>query len=337
MTTVPTTLQVSQEAVRPALQDAVSRLDDSTRAVVSYHLGWSDIDGRPVSASGGKALRPSLALLSAEAAGGGLDSGVPGAVAVELVHNFSLVHDDVMDNDLQRRHRPTVWAVWGTATAILAGDALLSLAHEVLLDSGNPNAPKASALLAVATRDLIRGQVQDLAFESTDAVSVTECLDMAAGKTGALMSASATVGAVLAGGNSDLLEALSTFGAQLGIAFQLVDDILGIWGDSATTGKPVFSDLSSRKKSLPVAYAMEHGGVAGRELHDWMVQDGTPEEAELRHAAELVERAGGRRWALAETERRSGLAEQALSSVPMPEQALSELLELARFLVSRQA
>ena len=337
MTVVPVTLRQSQEAVRPALEDAVARLDETMRAVVSYHLGWCDVDGRPVAGAGGKALRPRLAMLSAEAGGGTRECGVPGAVAVELVHNFSLLHDDLMDRDAERRHRATVWSVWGGSTAILAGDALLSLAHEVLLESGSLYGPQAGALLASATRALIRGQVQDLAFETSDVVSLTECIDMAAGKTGALMSASASIGAVLVGAAPEVVGALSTFGAQLGIAFQLEDDLLGIWGDPETTGKPVFSDLSSRKKTLPVTYAMEHGGSAGRELCDWMSRPQPPSTGDLHHLASLVERAGCRQWAVEESARRTSLAEDAICAVVLPERTRRELIELGRFLVGREA
>ncbi|HEU4947645.1 MAG TPA: polyprenyl synthetase family protein [Kribbella sp.] len=337
MTVAPATLHQGQAAVRPALQDAVARLDDSTRAVVSYHLGWCDVDGHPIESAGGKSLRPSLAILSAEAAGGTQEAGIPGAVAVELVHNFSLLHDDLMDRDVQRRHRATVWSVWGSSTAILAGDALLSLAHEVLLESNSPHAPQAGVMLASATRELIRGQVQDLAFESAALVSLTGCIDMAAGKTGALMSASAAIGAVLVGAGSQVVEALSTFGAQLGVAFQLVDDLLGIWGDPGTTGKPVFSDLASRKKTLPVTYAMEQRGAESAELRAWMSRTEPPSEAELPHVATLVDRAGGRQWAIEETARRTRLAEDAICSVHTVERARRELIELGRFLVSREA
>jgi geranylgeranyl diphosphate synthase, type I len=179
--------------------------------------------------------------------------------------------------------------------------------------------------------------VQDLAFESSDAVSLADCLDMAAGKTGALMSASAAIGAVLVGAGPETVQALSTFGAEAGIAFQLVDDLLGIWGQPETTGKPVFSDLVSRKKTLPVSYAIEHGDRAGRELRTWLARSAPPSADDLRHAAALVERAGGRRWATEECVRRTQAAVDAVDSVPMPEHAREELLRLARFLASRDA
>ncbi len=337
MTTMLTSLHRSRDAVTPALRAALSRLDPATRAQAEYHFGWSDVDGRPAVGGGGKAVRPALALLSAEAAGAAPETGLPGAVAVELVHNFSLLHDDLMDGDVERRHRRTVWAVWGASSAILAGDALLSLAHEMLLDCGSPYGAQAGRLLSVATRELIRGQVQDLAFERRDDVSLVECLDMAAGKTGALLSASAAIGAVLAGAPPAVVDALAAFGQHLGLAFQLIDDVLGIWGDPAVTGKPVHSDLRARKKSLPVTYVLECGGPAGTGLASWLARSGEPEEDGLRAAADLVAAGGGRDWAVAEAKRRMALGEAALDAVAVPGPVREELLALARFIVNREA
>ncbi|WP_432837442.1 polyprenyl synthetase family protein [Dactylosporangium sp. CA-092794] len=325
MTTMLESLHRSRDAITPAMRAALDRLDASTRKQAAYHLGWIDVDGRPT-ASHGKAVRPALALLSAQAAGGPEEIGLPGAVAVELVHNFSLLHDDYMDRDLERRHRRTVWAVWGPSSAILTGDALLALAQEVLLDSGLPTAAPAALRLARATRELIRGQVQDLAFEQRDRVTLPECVDMAGGKTGALMSASAAIGAVLAGAPEATVDGLATFGAQLGLAFQLVDDVLGIWGDPAVTGKPVHSDLRAHKKSLPVTYALEQGAD---------IDPGDDEES-VRRAAEAVEAAGGRDWALAEAERRLALGEAALGRLDLPGRVRDELFALGRFMIDRE-
>ena len=270
MTSIVQTLDDARELITPLLRKVVHRLDPSTRLVVSYHLGWCDEHGIPVNTNGGKAIRPAIALLGAQSAGAEPESALPGAVAVELVHNFSLVHDDLMDRDSERRHRATVWAQWDDATAVLAGDAMLSLAHEVLLDVPTPHARAAEMVVAIATRELIRGQALDVAFESRRAVSLDECVAMARGKTGPLMSASAAIGAVLAGAPTVVTDALAAYGDHVGLAFQLVDDLLGIWGRPEITGKPVYSDLRSHKKTLPVTWAIENGGTAGRELaHGW--------------------------------------------------------------------
>ena len=206
-----------------------------------------------------------------------------------------------------------MWARWGSTAAILTGDALLALAQEVLLEAPSPHAAEAARLLAVTIRELIRGQVEDVAFERRDDVGVEECLAMAGGEDRLPAGASAAIGAVLAGAPAGVAVALRTFGAEVGAAFQLVDDLLGIWGDPGVTGKPVLSDLRSRKKSLPVTYAVHHGGALGRELAAWLAGSGEADEAELRRAADLVEAGGGRDWAAAEARRRMTLAEKALA------------------------
>jgi geranylgeranyl diphosphate synthase type I len=324
MTTMLESLHRSRDAITPAMRAAIDRLDATTRLQAAYHLGWVDAEGRP-DRGGGKAVRPALALLSAQATGGPEEIGLPGAVAVELVHNFSLLHDDLMDHDRERRHRVTVWALWGGSSAILSGDALLGLAQEVLLDSGLPTAAPAALLLAKATRELIRGQVEDLAFEQRDDVTVAECLEMAGCKTGSLMAASAAIGAVLAGAPPAAVTALQTYGAQLGLSFQLVDDVLGIWGDPAVTGKPVFSDLQAGKKSLPISYALAQDPSIA--LID---------PADFQKRADAIERAGGRRWALDEAARRMSLGEAALAGIGMPERVRAELIALGHFIVDRE-
>jgi geranylgeranyl diphosphate synthase, type I len=334
---LPTRLLRARTAVEPALRRAVDQLDPESARLARYHFGWVDLDGRDVVGSGGKAVRPALALLSARAAGADEAIAVPGAVAVELVHNFSLVHDDLMDGDVERRHRPTVWAVHGAAAAILCGDAMLALATQVLLDVGTLDAIEAARQLAAATQELIHGQHADLDFERRRHVDVDDCLAMAAGKTGALLACSAAIGAVLAGAPAATVRALSRYGGELGLAFQLVDDLLGIWGDAATTGKPVGSDLRARKKSLPVAFALRAGGGASAALAEWLATDGPDSDGDIARAAELVEAAGGRAWATEEATRRLSLAESALTGGALDPDAVDELIALGRFVVTRQS
>jgi geranylgeranyl diphosphate synthase, type I len=334
----PPALDRCRTSVLPAMRAAVSRLDPASRRAAAYHLGWTEADGTARAAGGGKAVRPTLALLSAELAGAPADVAVPGAVAVELVHNFSLLHDDVMDRDTERRHRPTVWALWGDSCAILTGDALLGLATEVLLESGSPHGAAAAHELMVATRELIRGQVADLEFETRTEVGLEECLSMADGKTGALLAASTCIGAILAGAPAEFVSALRDHGRHLGAAFQLIDDLLGIWGDPAATGKPVLSDLRARKRTLPVTYVLCRGGRAAGELAAWYR---TPPTADgdgvdgLRRMADLIESAGGRAWAHAEAEDQLRRADLALRRVALPPGPRAELGELGRYLMRR--
>ncbi|OXM64512.1 family 2 encapsulin nanocompartment cargo protein polyprenyl transferase [Amycolatopsis vastitatis] len=318
----------SRGLVDPALHTAVERLPEAMRRIAAYHFGWADAHGRPSSADGGKALRPALVLLCAEAAGGDPADAVPAAVAIELVHNFSLLHDDVMDGDTTRRHRATAWTVFGTGPAVLAGDALLSLAFEVLAPGGAPNA----RLLSSAVLALLEGQAADLDFEQRDDVTPGECARMAEGKTAALLGAACTLGATSGQREADRFGA---FGRSVGLAFQHVDDLLGIWGDPAVTGKPVYSDLQNRKKSLPVVTALCSGTDAGADLATLYARREPLDEASLARAASLVEAAGGRQWSQAQAEALLAKALRDLAAAnPVPRPA-AELAALARLITTR--
>jgi geranylgeranyl diphosphate synthase type I len=317
------------------MREAVDILSPPVRHVAGYHLGWHDEHGRPRPEADGKAIRPTLALLSAEAVGGNARDAVPAAVAVELAHNFSLLHDDVMDGDATRRHRPTAWHVFGVNAAILAGDALLALAHEVLASVPRPGSATAVAWLADAIRDLVDGQQADLSFERRTDVGLAECLAMAEHKTAALMGTSCALGALLGGAATERVDRLREFGHQLGVTFQLVDDLLGVWGEPAVTGKPVGSDLRSRKKSLPVVAALDAGGPAGRELAGLYHRDGPLSTDELARATTLIERAGGREWVERQAEKRLARAADLLHAAEPADRPAAELTALAHLISHR--
>ena len=336
-TVAPQSLARARGLTGPALRAAVERLSPQVRLVSGYHLGWLAADGSEITASGGKAVRPALAVLSAEAAGAPAEVGVPGAVAVELVHNFSLLHDDLMDGDTERRHRATAWTAFNPSLAILAGDALLALAQQVLLDVGDERGLAAGRSLGAATQDLITGQADDLAFETRTGVTVDEVLAMEAGKTGALLGCAASIGAELAGAPAELVHGLSAYGGHLGLAFQLVDDLLGIWGDPSVTGKPVLSDLRARKKSVPVVVALQAGGTASAELAGMLADPEPHDEEQLVRAAGLVEEAGGRAWTAQESRRQLDRAQQRLEECDMPARVRDELLTLARYVTTRES
>lgn len=335
-------LERAREMSAPVLRAAVDRLAPPMDTVAAYHFGWIDAQGQPADGDGGKAVRPALALLSAEAAGAPPQAGVPGAVAVELVHNFSLLHDDLMDGDEQRRHRDTVWKVHGPAQAILVGDALFALANEVLLELGTVEAGRATRRLTTATRKLIDGQAQDISYEHRERVSVEECLEMEGNKTGALLACAVSIGAVLGGADDRTADALERYGYHLGLAFQAVDDILGIWGDPDATGKQTWSDLRQRKKSLPVVAALAEGGEASRRLGELLAADAKSSdfasfsEEEFATRAALIEAAGGREWTSQEARRQHTIAIEALDAVEMPGRVREQLIALADFVVVRK-
>ncbi|GAA0495182.1 polyprenyl synthetase family protein [Streptomyces sp. NPDC046215] len=337
----PHALARSRELTEPALRAAIGRLHPLPRRMAAFSLGWCEADGTPSTSPGGKGVRQALAVLAAEAVGAPGATAVPAAVAVELLHTFSLVHDDIMDGDERRRHRDSVWKAFGTGPAVLTGDALFALAVQVLAGSGSEHTGAAVRKLAGTLGDLVHGQADDLLFETRpwtgpDAVTLGEYEAMAARKTGALLGAATALGPVLAGAPPRLVDALSEAGLHLGLAFQAVDDLLGIWGDPLTTGKPVHSDLRRRKKTLPVLAAMVLDPAAARRLELLLGSDAPPGAAEAGRAAAVVEDAGGRTFTLEEARRHATAARAALSGVPLAEPAAAELVALSEYLLDRQ-
>ena len=334
MNAPPPVLERARATVTPAMRRAVGRLSPELRRASEYHLGWIDADGQPVHSSGGKHVRAAMALLSAAAVGGDESVAVPGAVAVELVHNFSLVHDDVIDVDRERRHRPTVWATFGVGHAITAGDALATLAMQVLLDEATPEAVRAASTLADATSRLIAGETIDIMFETRDDVTWDECVAMSNAKTSALLGCAAALGAVLAGAPDGRVRHLTDYGLNLGLAFQAVDDILGIWGETVVTGKPVWSDLRQQKKTLPITAALARADGHATDLRRLLVASRDDEDAAGR-AAELIEKCGGREVTEHIASEHFRYALEALERAEPAPASHAELVALARFVVER--
>ncbi|MEV0111886.1 family 2 encapsulin nanocompartment cargo protein polyprenyl transferase [Streptomyces sp. NPDC050844] len=321
--------------VDPELRRAIDSLPGSMRRVALYHFGWEHADGTPAAGHAGKAIRPALVLAAVRALGGQPAMAVRAAAAVELTHNFTLLHDDVMDRDTTRRHRPTAWTVFGEADAILAGDAMQALAQRLLAEDPHPAASAAAARLASCVVELCAGQHADCALErrGPDEVTLDECLAMAEAKTGALLGCACALGALYAGAGRAEVDALDGFGREAGLAFQLIDDVIGIWGDPGRTGKPAGADLAARKKSLPVVAALASGAPAAAELAELYLRppcDGDPDRM-----ARAVEAAGGRDWALLHAaDRMSRAINQLAGAVPVPE-AAGGLLALAEFVTRR--
>ena len=384
-TPTPQILERARVLVEPSLRHAVERLDPQIAPLALYHFGWVDEHGQPTTAgSGGKGIRSALAVLSAEAASAPAEAGVPGAVAVELIHNFSLLHDDIIDGDAERRHRPTVWAVFSQGEAIIVGDALHALAFDVLLggaagsagsaaggtavrgtaaveandvateasgqysphstgdfslveanDAAREASGTAASRLASATAAMIAGQSRDMAFNERMDVTPEQCLAMEADKTGALLGYASSVGAVLAGADAEVIGTLESYGSKLGLAFQAADDLLGIWGDPAVTGKPVGNDLRERKKSFPVVVALSQQTAASEELASILSQDAALNETDIARATELVEQAGGKESATAAAHDYLHQALACIQTAPLAAPAVEELTHLAGFVVAR--
>jgi geranylgeranyl diphosphate synthase type I len=247
--------------------------------MLRYHLGWVDQKGNRCESAAGKALRPTLCLLACAAAGADYHRALPAAAAIELLHNFSLIHDDIQDDDRERRHRPTVWAVWGKPQAINAGTAMRILTNVALsrlaaVGVGPEKRLLVQQLLDETTLRLIEGQYLDISYEERLDIGVTDYLKMIEGKTASLIACSLEVGAWLGADDRRLAEGFRTLGWNLGLGFQIRDDILGIWGNPVVTGKPLGSDIQRRKKTLPVVHALETARDGYKEVLVGFYQNG---------------------------------------------------------------
>jgi geranylgeranyl diphosphate synthase, type I len=314
----------------PGLRAAIRRLAAPIRDMVGHHFAWYEEKDVPTNGSAVRLLRPTLTLLCAEAVGGPVDRAMDAAIAIELVHNSALLHNDVMDADA---HRRTVWSQFGASAAILAGNALFALAVEILAET--PHGTRGSVpTLCSALQETFGGAMQHLELEKSDDITTVEvptveqCLAMASGRTAALLKCACELGAIHGGGTPAQVSALQRFGWHLGAAFQLVDDLLGIWGDPDVTGKPALADLRARKKTLPVVAALVTGGTRGQQLADLYLRPEPLAERDLATAAALVEMAGGRAWAQTEAERHLRAALASLTGARLVGRARDALVTL---------
>lgn len=325
-------------ALEAEMQDVVAAGEDflgGLYGMLRYHMGWADEQFRPVHAPTGKRLRPVFCLLACEVCGGNWEHALPAAAAVELIHNFSLIHDDIEDGDRTRRGRPTVWALWGIPQGLNAGDALFVLAHQALLRLGDRGVPPDRVVEAVHILDraclrLTEGQYLDLLFEAVPDVTVGQYVQMVERKTGALLSAACELGALVAAAPPSFREQMARFGHYVGLAFQIRDDYLGIWGDPQRTGKPVGSDLQRRKKTYPVVWGMERDA----ELRALLNQPShSPEEIE--RALHLMEALGARERTAAAVLEALEAARRILAQFPADHPALRALAHLTDDLAFR--
>jgi geranylgeranyl diphosphate synthase type I len=306
---------------------AVLRADshaDPFYGMIHYHMGWADEALRPAggaaggSGNSGKRIRPILCLLACAAAGGDWRQALPAAAAIEILHNFSLVHDDIEDNSPTRRGRATVWTLWGQPQAINTGDAMFALAHLALVRLADCGVAPATVVRALRRFDetcvaLTRGQYDDMSFETRAEVTVDEYVAMITGKTAVLVALCAELGALVAGADDSRVTHFADFGLNLGLAFQAQDDLLGIWGDEQLLGKSVSTDITTRKKTLPVLYALARSTPL-RDLYAGTDDD----DAFVDRVVPLLEAAGGRDYT---AERAAYYTNEALSSLALAQPA----------------
>ncbi len=335
-------LTVFQETMLPAVEQAMQAVlararcedHDDLYHMLAYHMGWEGEGAGPKAR--GKRIRPLLLLLTTAAAGGNWHRAVPAAAAVELLHNFSLIHDDIEDRGETRRGRPTVWARWGLPLALNSGDALFTLAHIAMLELHPPVDAEttliAARILHQTALHLTQGQHMDIAFEHRDLVTVDEYWQMVEGKTAALIAACTDLGALLGGADDTHRRAYREFGRMLGLAFQAWDDYLGIWGDAALTGKSTTGDLLERKKTLPILYGLQQGSAFARA---W--EQGHPHTpAEVPALAAALETDGARAYTEAVAASLTTQALEALDEAAPQGDAGAALRSLAHHLLRRE-
>jgi geranylgeranyl diphosphate synthase type I len=302
------------------------------RNMMAYHLGWEG-DASETAAQG-KRIRPQVVLLCCEAVGGNWQNALPAAAAIELIHNFSLIHDDIEDRSDLRHGRKTIWAKWGDAQAVNTGDAMFTLANLALLNLKDslPEEIVVSAveLLQQTCFELTRGQFLDISYENEKNILLDDYWPMIGGKTAALLAGSAQMGSLIGGARGERLQAVYRFGYSLGLAFQAQDDALGIWGNEALLGKSTNNDLVTGKKTLPVVYALERNGPFAKR---WLA--GPITLAEIPLLAQQLRVEGAEEYTISEVGRLTGEALSALREVVYDSDARKALEELAMNLLQR--
>lgn len=364
--TIQSTLQRYRTEILKALRHAIQRAIDSAidpeasdltsfYGQIQYHLGWVNTNFTPATSNPGKLLRPTLLLLAYEAAGTynlnpettahsvhHLRRALPAAAAVELTHNFTLIHDDIEDGDSERRHRPTLWKVWGVPQAINTGDGLFALARLTLwgvVDEGVDAAiaVRLGAALDKACLVLAEGQYLDISFETRDDISVAMYVDMISRKTATLMGCAAEMGALLGTHDAETIARLRSFGYAMGLAFQVRDDLLGVWASTAELGKTQAGDIYRRKKSLPVLHALEYADASDKRfLRQVYAQEEPITSTQVEEVLAIFARTGTKAYCSSFLATHCRLAYEALANVPrnsnpIAARALIDVEKLIRF------
>jgi len=319
------------------LQKQVARLDQprtkTFHEMLTYHMGWTGEGAGPEAT--GKRIRPLMVLLCTAANEANWEQALPAAAAVELVHNFSLVHDDIQDNSTKRRGRDTVWTKWGAPMAINVGDALFVISSQAIIDLKEKypaeTVVKAAEILHNTCLELTRGQFLDMSYESKNDLRVEDYWPMIAGKTASLLSACCHLGALLGNADEEKQEAYRSFGQFLGLAFQVQDDILGIWGNETVTGKSVASDLVEGKNSLPVLAGL---ATNGKFAERWRL--GSIQQEEVEDLAKILSTEGGYDSAYEASKQMTDLALLNLREADPQGEAGDALFELADQLLKRK-
>ncbi|OJF84776.1 polyprenyl diphosphate synthase [Nocardia seriolae] len=328
--------RIVRSSVLPVIQQQVSTLEPSLARVCRYHLGFADKHGDSSVGAGGKLTRAGLMMAAADGFGLKPEDLLAPAAAVELLHNATLIHDDIIDADELRRGRPAAWKAFGTSLAILAGNALQALALRMVVDDSGPGHEEIVSTFTEAMCLVHAGQARELAFQPDPGSGVAEYERIVAEKNSALLEISLGTPAVRAGNRENALAALRSAGRHLGFAFQISNDVEDIWGDPAVTGKPARGDIRRRNPTFPVLVALSADSQASAQLTRLWHSDDTA-TTHLQSLADLIEEAGGRHSAQQLCRRHLDSAVEHLGRAKLSSTATTELTTLFGFVVNRTA
>ena len=338
--TLPSMFDRYGDYVQDALRSNLDSHGSTVYDLLRYYMGWADEDGAPIAAMTGKTVRPTLCLFGCEAVGGSVNLAIPAAVALEFIHNFSLVHDDIQDEDETRHNRKTLWAVWGKSKALVAGNVLRVVADVALHAlEGEGLEPKRSltavGLLTESYLEMIEGQYLDLSYEGRPDISMDDYMRMISRKTGALLRCSLNLGAAVGTDDQATIAAIRECGRALGYVFQIRDDVLGVWGEEEITGKPVGADIRRKKNSYPVVYTMDAATHEDRASISSMYMKAELDDEDVGSALRIMEKIGVREHAQTEAARWADSAMQSIAPLELSHRHREQIEEFTHFLLVR--
>ena len=326
--------------VQAYLSDAVGTQTEIS-PLLRYHMGWTNLKGVAEAGPAGKSLRPILCLVACEMAGGEWSTAIPAAAALELIHNFSLIHDDIQDGDFTRRSRPTLWSEWGVAKAVNAGNTMRVIADKAMLELKQGEGDSGTAIKAalegtLRCLDMIEGQYMDMSFEGSTRVSVANYLDMVGRKTGALIESAMYIGALIATGNKQTASEFGKCGRNLGVAFQIRDDYLGVWGNPQNTGKPVGSDIKRKKKSLPTVYMFNQASKNDLKWLETAYSQKDLNESQVRKVLEIMNSLDGAEYVQYQANIQAEKTKLKIDKLKVSKESKSQLSEINEYFVNRK-
>ncbi len=338
---MPDILDQYREIIEVKLRQNIPQNDSEVYNMLRYCMGWSDKYGNSTDIAVGKLLRPSLCLFACESLGTSAEKALPAAATLELIHNFSLIHDEIQDFDENRHHRPTLWTLWGVPRALVAGDVLKIVADSGLAKMPSPesvdNSIKHMSLVTEACLEMIEGQYLDINFEGRIDIGLDHYMKMISLKTGALIRCSVEVGANVASpGNFEITNKFRRSGIYLGYLFQITDDILGVWGLEEETGKSTGSDLKRKKNSLPIVHAMSASSKSYQSAIQSLYRKEELSDCDVLEILDILDRTDSRSYCQDLAKIYAGKAIDVIDDANIDSEKLKEYQDLCEYLTVRK-